>query len=397
VGALFTARLVYAINWYNIGAVLPLVGTGLNAGPAELGAVIGAFLLGVGLFQVPAGFAAIKYGARRVSLFGLVVLGGTGVLSAFAPTWPALAAIRFLAGVGAAFFFSPALSLIASYYPPGRRGPVIGFYNGGFSVGGSVGLLGGAYLGESFGWAATLGIGGALLLATTAVTWLILPRQEAEGSDRTIRQLWDQGRPVLWSRSIWALSIGLVGFWGAVYALAQYFVKYGNDARPEWGFGVAAALAAAVVIVSFPGGPVGGWLAERGRDRRFLAGAFAAGSGVLILLIPFLPLVPLTIDMIAIGFADGVVFSILYLIPSYLPESKGDGLALGVGLVNSIQVGLGSGIAIAFGLTVAVAGYTVAWESVGLLSIALVPLLILVRPNRAELPSAAGAGEASVR
>jgi len=387
VAALFAARLVYAINWYNIGAVLPLIGGALHAGPAELGTVIGAFLLGVGLFQVPAGFASIKFGARRVSLSGLVVLGATGVLSAFAPTWPILAVIRFLGGVGAAFFFSPALSLIASYFPPGRRGPVIGFYNGGFSVGGAVGLIGGAFVGEVVGWAATLGIGGALLLGTTAVAWFVLPRQ-AEGSDRPVRKIWNEAQPVLWSQSIWALSIGLVGFWGAVYALAQYFVSYGHDVHPEWAFGVAASLAAAVVVVSFPGGPIGGWLAERGRDRRVLAGAFAAASGILVFLIPFLPLVPLAVDMIAIGFADGVVFSILYLIPSYLPESRGEGLALGVGLVNSIQVVVGSGIAIAFGFVVAIAGYATAWESVGVLSIVLVPLLVWVRPNRADLGSA---------
>ncbi|MCI4360608.1 MAG: MFS transporter, partial [Thermoplasmata archaeon] len=123
---MFLARLVYAVNWYNIGAVLPLIATSLHAGPAALGIVLGAFLLGVGLFQVPAGLAALRYGSRRISLIGITVLGLSGVAAALAPSWEVLAGIRFVGGVGAAMFFSPALSLIASYYPAGRRGPVIG-------------------------------------------------------------------------------------------------------------------------------------------------------------------------------------------------------------------------------------------------------------------------------
>ncbi len=153
--------MVYAFSWYNVGAVLPLIGVALSAGPAQLGVVLGAFLVGVGIFQVPAGLASVRYGARTVSLLGLVILGAGGVASAFAPSWPVLALLRGIAGIGAALFFSPALGLIASYFPAGQRGPVIGFYNGGFSVGGALGLFGGASLGIAFGWSAALAAGDA--------------------------------------------------------------------------------------------------------------------------------------------------------------------------------------------------------------------------------------------
>jgi MFS family permease len=387
---LFIARVVYAFNWYNIGAVLPLVGVGLHAGPAQLGIVLGAFLVGVGIFQVPAGFASIRYGARRVCLLGLTVLGLAGVACAFAPNWTDLALLRGVAGVGAAFFFSPALSLIASYYPPGRRGPVIGFYNGGFSVGGAAALVGGAYLGVAYGWPAALGWGGAALLVTTGVAWFLLPRLPAEGVASKLDALWRSGRRVLRSRSIWALSVGLTGFWGALYVVAQDFVNYGVTDHPEWGVGLAASLAAGVVIASFPGGPVGGWLAERGGDRRWLALAFTLVAAAVVLSIPFSPLPLLVPEMIGLGFADGVVFAILYLIPSYLPESQGDGLALGVAVVNSIQVILGSGVAVAFGFIVADYGYAPAWLFTGLLTIALLPLLGLVQGNqRTSVPAPA--------
>lgn len=384
---LFIARLVYAFNWYNIGAVLPLIGTALHAGPAELGVVLGAFLVGVGVFQVPAGFAAIRWGARRVSLAGLVLLSLGGIASAFAPSWQILALLRGVAGVGAAFVFSPGLSLVASYFPAGKRGPVVGFYNGGFSVGGALALVVGAYLGSVAGWTAALLWGGIALLITTVAAWRILPRETVEGSASRLSEVWRAGREILRSRAIWALSIGLVGFWSAIYVVAQDFVSFGVTDHPEWGIGAAASLAAGVVIASFPGGPVGGWLAEQGRDRRVLAVGFTLVSAFVVFLVPFAPLWLLVPALLGLGFADGVVFAILYLIPTYLPETRGEGLALGVGVVNSIQVLLGSGGAVAFGFIVAGYGYTTAWLFTGTLTVVLLPLFLFVPPSRAE-PSA---------
>ncbi|MCI4344693.1 MAG: MFS transporter, partial [Thermoplasmata archaeon] len=262
--ALFVARVVYAFNWYNVGAVLPLIGAGLGASTAELGLVLGLFLLGVGLFQVPAGLASIRWDARRVSLAGLAAMSVCCALSALAPTWTWLALARFGAGVGAAFFFSPALSLIASYYPPGVRGPIVGLYNGGFSVGGAIGLFAGAAAGTAFGWPVTLGVVGLVLGLLTAIAAWVLPPVVATSVRRSVSAVLATGRVVLRSRSIWALSVGLTGFWTAIYVVAQYFVQYAHDVHPEWGIGTAAALSALTVVISFPGGPVGGWLAERG-------------------------------------------------------------------------------------------------------------------------------------
>jgi predicted MFS family arabinose efflux permease len=385
--ALFAARVVYALNWYNVGAVLPLIGRGLSAGPVELGIVLGAFLAGVGIFQLPAGLASLRWGPRRVSLAGLTLLGGAGLVSSLAPTWPTLAGLRFVAGVGAAFFFSPALSLIASYYPAGRRGPVIGLFNGGFSVGGAAGLLLGAAIGEAWGWPAALASGGAAMLVATAICWGTLPRTEPEGPPPDRGAMGRSARSVLLSRSVWALALALTGFWGAIYIVAQYFVSFVDTVHSSWGPGVAAGLAGMVVLLSFPAGPLGGWIAERGADRRFLLGAFALVGGGLAIGVPFLGLVPLTADLIVLGVVDGIVFAILYLIPTYLPETLGEGLALGVAALNSIQVVLGSLMAVAFGALVAFQGYTVAWVAAGVVTVAPLPLLWLVRPNRAGSPA----------
>lgn len=379
-GALFSARVVYAFSWYNVGAVLPLIGTAFAAGPEALGIILAAFLVGAGLFQVPAGIAAVRWGSRPVSLVGLAVMGVAATASGLAPSWPLLALARFAAGVGAAFFFSPALSLIASYYPAGERGVVIGLYNGGFSVGAALGLALGAFVGERWGWSLALSGGGVALLVAAVGCWALLPLEPGERAVRTLAGVWRQTRTVLGSRSVWALSLGLTGFWAAIYVVAQYFVEFAGSADPSWGLTLAAGLVTLVIVVSFPAGPLGGWLAERSRRRVGLLVAVGIATGVLVALVPFLSLPELIADFVGVGLLDGVGFAVLYLIPTYLPETSANGLALGVAVINSIQVGLGSGIAAGFGFLVAAFGYPAAWVLAGVIALGFLPLLAWVSP-----------------
>jgi ACS family D-galactonate transporter-like MFS transporter len=395
--ALLATRIVYAFNWYDVGAVLPLIGTGLSASPIDLGIVLASFLLGVGAFQVPAGLAAVRFGSRNVAISGVALMGFATFASGFAPTWQWLALTRFVAGVGAAFFFAPALELIAAYFPPGRRGPVIGLYNGGFSLGGALGLFGGALIGTQFGYAAALTVGGAVLLGSAAACAVALPADPQDPHHRSVREMWATGRRVLRSRSIWALSLALTGFWAAIYDVAQYFVQYARTVHPDWGYGTAAALAAVVVVISFPTGPIGGWLAERGRDRRYLIALFGALASFGVLLIPFAGLAVVGPILVALGGVDGVVFAILYLIPTYLPEMEGHGLALGVGVVNSIQVLLGSGLAVLFAVLVSQDGFTFAWTFAGLTSLSMLPAVLLVAPSRAPARESPGRGPGAMR
>lgn len=383
---MFGARVVYAFNWYNVGAVLPLIGVSLTANPAELAVVLGAFLVGVGVFQVPAGVLDLRWGSRRTALMGLVVMGGASVASAFSAQILDLVLLRFIAGAGAAFFFSPALSLISSYFPPGQRGPIIGLFNGGFSIGGAVGVVVGAAIGLRFGWQYALGLGGAGLLVLVLYNWVVLPHELSPRTRRNREQLLRAALRVLLSRSILALSLSLAGFWGAVYLVAQDFVEFAYKVHFAWGTQTAANVATVFIVMSFPGGPLGGWLAERGWDRRWVLLIFATATGVLIGAIPFYGLYVSAGVFVFVGLFDGIVFAVLYLIPTYLPESQGESLALGIAVINSIQVMVGSVIVVVFGFIAVTYGFTTAWIFAGVLTLLGLPLVFLVSPNRAGAP-----------
>jgi len=387
-GVLLSARAVYAYNWYDIGGVLPLVGTHFGVGTVELGVVLAAFLAGAAVFQLPAGYAAMRWGSRTTSVAALAVMGTFAVASAASPNWVALALLRFGAGGGAAFFFAPALGLVTAYYPSGHRGFMVGAYNGAFSAGSGVGLFASAYLGPLTGWAWPIALGGGLLLALALVAGLLLPATPNETRTPT-RGLWKASRPVLRSRGIWAVAVGGGGLWGGFYVAAQYFVNYAHEVHPSWSLAFAAAAPTIMIAVEIAGGPIGGWFGERSRDMRRALVAWGIAAGILLAAVPFLSLGAALAAFAVLGFSDGVTFTLLYLIPTYLPEVTTDLVALGLALLNFLQIIMGSAIALAFALVATSVGYGWAWVFAGATTIAFLPVLVLARPaGRSPGPAA---------
>ena len=373
---------MYAFNWYNVGAVLPLIGTGLHVSTVELGVVLGSFLLGAAVFQLPAGFASLRWGSRRICLAALVVMGAFSLASAFSPNWYVLAVLRFGVGAGAALFFAPALGLVAQYYPTGQRGPIIGLYNAGFSIGAAIGIIAGAFIGVAFGWSVALAVGGVGLLVGAAVATRVLPPLAPPSNVRSVREVVRAARPVLRSSSIWALALALTGTWGAFYIVAQYFVQYSAAVHPSWSLPLAASLPTVMIVVEIVGGPLGGLLLERGLDMRATLVVLGVPAAFALVLIPFLPLVGLAGVFVFLGFANGVVFADLYLIPSYHAETEGEGLSLALALINCVQIFGGSALSIAFGVVAVEYGWTVAWVFAAAAGLATFPLVLWVRRTR---------------
>jgi len=388
---LLTARIVYAYNWYDIGGVLPLVGNQFGIHTVELGIILTSFLVGAALFQLPAGYVAMRLGSRATSIFALGGMGAFSLASAFSPNWITLAALRFGAGAGAAFFFAPALGLVTSYYPSGRRGFMIGAYNAAFSVGSGVGLFASAVLGPIVGWGFPLGVGGALLLGVFVLAALLLPASPDEVKV-PLRGLWKESRPVLRSPGVWALAIGGGGLWGGYYVAAQYFVDFAHRVHPGWSLALAAAAPTVMIAVAIAGGPLGGWFGEHSRDMRRGLVAWAAASGLLLAAVPFLSLGGELAAFAVLGFANGVTFALLYLLPTYLPEVSGSRVALGLALENFVQILLGSGVGLAFAFVSTAWGASWGWGFAGIATVVFLPALIFSRNARGRrAPEAAPA------
>jgi len=94
-----------------------------------LGIITASFLIGVGLFQVPAGILAAKHGSRKIAIFGILIASSAALVSGLSGDILHMAILRFLVGIGMACFFGPSVILISRYLEKGSEGLGIGLLN----------------------------------------------------------------------------------------------------------------------------------------------------------------------------------------------------------------------------------------------------------------------------
>jgi MFS family permease len=163
--ALVAARIVYAVNWLNIGAIFYLMSADLNTGVSGLGTLTSSFYLGVGIMQVPGGVLAAKWGPKRTVSLGILISSlavlGTSVSSAVF----LVVILRFIVGAGMALVFAPSVVLMTRFLG-GKSGTSVGLINSAFDIGGIFGLFGWILLASVTGWRSTLVLSGGLGVLT---------------------------------------------------------------------------------------------------------------------------------------------------------------------------------------------------------------------------------------
>ncbi len=140
--SLIFGRVIYAVNWYNIGSIFSLIALDFGENVAGLGFVTGSFYLGLGLAQVPGGILAARIGPRRTAIYGTIISSLACLFSGLISGFYQIIVLRFLAGLGMAFVFAPGVALIAKYFGRRTEGLGVGVYNAVFYIGGAFGLFG---------------------------------------------------------------------------------------------------------------------------------------------------------------------------------------------------------------------------------------------------------------
>lgn len=376
-------RIIYSLNWFNISPALRLIASDLRVDLPALGVLTSSFLLGAGIFQIPAGILASRWGPRNTALLGMAVLSLSGIGEGVSTSLPTIVASRFTLGLGAAFFFAPAIGILTPLFKEEEKGFVIGLYNGAFNIGGGLGLFVWVLVIQALDWRAGLVLGGAIGLIVTVIGRLIVPR------DIVREQQTSAMATAIKSRNIWLIAVGVIGLWGGIFTTSQFLNLY-LETQLLIPAALAGLMASMIMFASIIGAPVGGHLSDRFRRRKIfiLAPGLGASAGLAVVGLSQpggLWSNALWVLIPVIGFLDAMVFSTMYASASQYPEVGHRYAPLAISMINSAHI-LGSfGIPIVFTLLVSVYNYSAGWFFLGGLAIGLMLLIFwLEEPFKAN-------------
>jgi MFS family permease len=407
--SLMLARIFYTVNWFNIPSIFFFIAVDFDKDISVLGLITASFFIGVGLFQVLAGILASKYSPRKIAILGIAIASTAVFFSAFSIDLFSIAVLRFIVGVGMAFFFGPSVILISEYVGRQSEGLGMGLLNSAHAIGGIIGLFIWVLVAEIFGWRTSIVLSAIAGLITVIILQMWLPkgpklRQKQQmkttlemddeqmketqnnGSDIDVVERvnfkikFDQVQNVLFNKSLIKLGLVLLGFQvgsGLIWSFIVFYLADHIKIDPALA-GLIGSLNLVVALISSP--LVGKAYDKLGNARKLLAisGIISAVSVMMIGVLQS-QIYLIGISVVVAGFFLSWGFVIVYVKAKQVDtQSLPTYQTLSVSYVNGISLFGAFWIPILFVSIINQFGYSTAWIVGGAIFLALVlPILTL--------------------
>jgi MFS family permease len=228
---LLFARIIYAIIWFNIASIFSHIALDFKEDVSMLGLITASFFVGIGIFQVPGGILAAKQGSKKTATYGMTIASSAALLCGLSSQLQQIEVLRFVVGLGMAFFFGPSVTLITRYLGRRSEGLAVGLLNSAHSIGGIIGLFGWVIIAESIGWRQSLLVSGGLGLISSLLLIVLLSRkeqQEQQESGRGFEIKVSDVRRVLFDKSLFGFGLVLLGAqiaWGLTLTFVVFYLE----------------------------------------------------------------------------------------------------------------------------------------------------------------------------
>ena len=304
--ALFAAGLGTFALLYATQALLPVLARDFGVSPAMSALTLAVTTAAVGVGLLPAAWLSDAVGRTTVMGWSLTLSSSLGLLSALAPSFGVLLALRALEGLALAGLPAVAMAYLTEEVHPEALGGAVGLYIGGNAIGGMAGRLIAGGLTDLGGWRVAIGGVGVMGVACAATLWWLLP------ASRNFTPRPSRGRDALARLRAPLADPGLLRLNAMGALLMGTFVAVYNGL----GFRLAAEpfhLSPAVLSLVFLVYPVGsassasaGRLADRiGRRTVLPLGVLLTLGGLALTATASLPLIVVGIATLTAGFFAG--------------------------------------------------------------------------------------------
>ena len=290
--------------------LFPLLREDLGASYAALGLLVTVFNIATGAAQIPAGFLVDRFGARRLLLLGLAIMGTAMTALGFAPTYWLMLVLIALAGIGNSVFHPADYAILTASVERGWLGRAFGIHTFAGNLGFVLAPAAMIALTAVLGWRGALSAAGlvAFVVLGAMLFWGELLRDETRSADagRRLDDGSSAGTRLLLSWPVLLLFL--------FYVLAAMFtsgVHSFSVTAPNglWGTDLTLAnvILSAFLTASALGILLGGLIADHTHRHALLTVAvFGAAAALMVaaLLVP-LPTIVLALLFVAIGLLQG--------------------------------------------------------------------------------------------
>jgi ACS family hexuronate transporter-like MFS transporter len=299
-----------------LSVLAPVIRDELGLSNTQYSYIVLSFLLGMTLFQVPAGMLLDRWGVRRGIPVLMLFWSCANALTGWARGMAQFCSFRFLLGAGECGNYSAGIKAISRLFPPSGRALAGGIFDGGTLVGSFVAPSLVVAISLRFGWRAGFLLPSALGLLWI-VPWLVFFRGDKVGPTQRSAPL--KLFPLLRLRQVWGMIlIRMLG--GPVIHFYWYWLP--EYLKHERHFSIEAVGLVAGVPFFFAGlGNIAGgwftghlmrrgWTADRSRKLTFLLGSCMCATSMLV---PLAPGEWIPIALISLATFGNCVYSAVYI------------------------------------------------------------------------------------
>lgn len=322
---LLMARTAMGFQFQTVGSIGPSLMEALSIDNAQIGILIGLYLLPGLPIALPSGLIGQRFGARHVVLAGLVMMVLGGAIAAVAVTFPVAAAGRIISGAGGVLMNVMLTKLVADWFDTGKMATAMAVLIIGWPLGIALGLAVGPYMMLAFGGAAVLQLSTGLAALALGL-FMVLYRDPPDLPPRPAATRFSLGltryelRMVALAGAMWATYnasyVVLVSFAPTLFAARGYSIE-----QSGW---IVSILSWSMM----PMIPAGGYLADRlGRPDLMIAGGFiVATAGIVAMSYSDAPVIWMIVIALVAGLPSGAMMALPAAVMR--PEVRAGGMGI---------------------------------------------------------------------
>ncbi len=196
-----------------INIALPAIGKEFEISPVMLNWIATVYLLSAGIFMIPSGVMADRYGRKKTFSYGILVFTISSFACGVSPNLPILILSRIAQGISGAMIMATGVAILTSVFSERERGKAIGINTSAVYAGLSSGPVVGGILTQHLGWRSVFLVNVPLGLLVVILIFLKLNMEWKEPTKKRV----DLPGFLLYSVSLLLIMVGagnLLEWWG---------------------------------------------------------------------------------------------------------------------------------------------------------------------------------------